>query len=138
MSTERLEELKKEISSCTKCPLHRYRNNTVFGDGSWTAKIFLIGEGPGYEEDRQGRAFVGRSGQLLDRILAACSFTRTNHVFIGNIVKCRPPENRAPATEEMAACLPFLEEQIQLIKPEIIVLLGATALRALFGTSMKI
>jgi DNA polymerase len=138
MSIQRLESLKAEIANCTKCPLHRHRDNTVFGDGNIEAKIFLIGEGPGYEEDRQGRAFVGRSGQFLDRILAACNFSRSKHVFIGNIVKCRPPENRTPANEEMAACLPYLEEQIELINPSIIILLGATALRGLFGNTMKI
>jgi DNA polymerase len=138
MSIQSLEKLKAEIVSCKKCSLHRHRNNTVFGDGNLEAKIFLIGEGPGYEEDRQGRAFVGRSGQLLDRILAACNFSRSEHVFIGNIVKCRPPENRTPAIEEMAACLPYLEEQIELIDPKIIVLLGSTALKGLFGNTMKI
>ncbi len=135
---EKLEKLQMEVQHCTKCILHRYRTNTVFGDGNWQAKIFLIGEGPGYEEDMKGKAFIGKSGQLLDRILAACNFTRDDHVFIGNIVKCRPPENRIPAIEEMAACLPYLEEQITIINPEIIVLLGATALRGLFGKAMKI
>ncbi len=133
-----IHELKKEVENCTKCPLHRNRNNTVFGSGTYDAKIFLIGEGPGADEDRLGEAFVGRAGQLLDKILAACNFTRKEHVFIGNIVKCRPPQNRAPSPEEMASCLPYLEQQISLIDPVIIITLGAVALRGLIGGNPKI
>lgn len=97
----------------------------------------FIGEGPGADEDRQGLAFVGKAGQLLTRIIEAMGFTR-EQVFIGNIVKCRPPGNRTPFPDEMAACLPFLEEQIQLLKPRVIVALGATAVRGLLGLEMGI
>ncbi len=138
MNEEKFENLKNEVAFCKKCVLHRYRTNTVFGNGNPEARIFLIGEGPGYDEDQQGIAFVGRSGQLLDKILAACNFTREKHVFIGNILKCRPPQNRTPSTDEIIACLPYLESQIELIDPEIIMTLGATALRGLTGKNLKI
>lgn len=138
MNEEKFENLKNEVASCKKCVLHRYRTNTVFGSGNPEARIFLIGEGPGYDEDQQGVAFVGRSGQLLDKILTACNFTREKHIFIGNILKCRPPQNRTPSTEEIIACLPYLESQIELIDPEIIMTLGATALRGLTGKNLKI
>jgi DNA polymerase len=130
--------LKEEVARCTRCILHRYRNNVVFGDGNPAARIILVGEGPGYDEDQQGIAFVGRAGQLLDKILYACNFTRQEHVYIGNIVKCRPPQNRVPSTEEMIACLPYLEEQIMLIDPVIIVAMGATALKGLIGKNVSI
>jgi DNA polymerase len=138
MNEEKFENLKNEVASCKKCVLHRYRTNTVFGSGNPEARIFLIGEGPGYDEDQQGIAFVGRSGQLLDKILTACNFTREKHIFIGNILKCRPPQNRTPSTDEIIACLPYLESQIELIDPEIIMTLGATALRGLTGKNLKI
>lgn len=133
-----LEALRNEIKNCTQCDLHRNRNKAVFGSGALDAPIMLVGEGPGADEDRTGIAFVGKAGQLLDKILAACNFTREKHVFIGNIVKCRPPGNRVPETQEMAACLPYLEQQIELIDPKIIVSLGATALKGLLGGSPKI
>jgi DNA polymerase len=98
----------------------------------------LIGEGPGADEDREGIAFIGKAGQLLDKILEACNFTRERHVYISNIVKCRPPGNRKPEKEEMAACLPYLEEQIELIDPAIVVAMGATALKGLKGGEPKI
>jgi len=110
----------------------------VFGEGHPDAEIFLIGEGPGRDEDLTGRAFVGRSGQLLDKILAACGFNRKDHVFIGNILKCRPPGNRVPLPEERAACLPFLLKQIEIIHPKIIILLGATALNGLVDPKLRI
>ena len=97
-----------------------------------------IGEGPGYYEDQQGKPFVGKSGILLDKILDACGFNRKEHVFIGNIVKCRPPNNRDPLPEERETCIPFLYKQIELIKPEIIILLGATALKGLIDPNAKI
>lgn len=133
-----LKQLKTDVESCTLCPLSGGRTKVVFGDGRHDAKIFLIGEGPGYEEDKSGKAFVGRSGQLLDKILFACNFNRYEHIYIGNIVKCRPPGNRTPSVEEQAACLPYLEKQIELISPDIIITLGATALKAILGSDLKI
>ena len=135
---DNFEELKEEILSCTKCALSETRHNVVFGNGNSHADIMLIGEGPGYYEDMKGIAFVGRSGQLLDKILACCGFTREEHVFIANIVKCRPPENRDPKPEERQACLPYLYKQIEYINPKIIILLGATALKGLIDPQARI
>lgn len=132
------DELKQEVSHCEKCPLHKSRTNAVFGNGNPAAPVFLIGEGPGLEEDRSGTAFVGKSGRLLDSILEACGFTRQEHVFIGNIVKCRPPDNRTPTPEEQVTCLPYLLRQIEIVDPKIIVLLGATALRGLIDPDARI
>lgn len=132
------EALRQQIAQCTKCALHQGRTNAVFGDGNLGAQIMCIGEGPGYYEDLQGRAFVGKSGQLLDKIFEACSFTRQEHVFIGNIVKCRPPNNRDPLPGERAACLPYLYTQIDWIDPKIIILLGATALKGLIDPNARI
>jgi len=129
--------LKKEVLLCTKCVLCKTRKNVVFGEGNTNAKIILIGEGPGNDEDIQGRPFVGRSGQLLDKILDSCGFNRKDHVFIGNIVKCRPPQNRVPLPEEREACVPYLLKQVELINPKIIILLGATAL-SLVNPALKI
>ena len=132
------ELLKQEVNQCTKCILSKTRTNVVFGEGSQNAKIMCIGEGPGYYEDQQGRPFVGKSGQLLDKILNVCGFTRKEHVFIGNIVKCRPPNNRDPLPEERESCLPYLYKQIEMIEPKIIILLGATALKGLIDPNAKI
>ncbi len=132
------ELLRKEISVCQKCQLSKYRTNAVFGEGKFNSKIMCIGEGPGKDEDIQGRPFVGRSGKLLDKILNDFGFLRTSNVFIGNIVKCRPPENRAPFPIERATCLPYLLKQIEIINPKIIVLLGATALNGLIDSKLKI
>lgn len=128
--TAGLKEIAAEIAVCTQCPLHKTRTRTVPGQGSTTPEIMFIGEGPGYDEDQQGLAFVGRAGQLLTKIIEAMGFTR-DQVFIGNIVKCRPPENRKPLPDEMNACLPYLRAQIDLLKPKIIVALGATAVQGL-------
>ncbi|NMC99987.1 MAG: uracil-DNA glycosylase [Bacteroidales bacterium] len=136
--TNHFEQLKNEVLSCKKCILSNGRTQVVFGEGNFQAKIMCIGEGPGHDEDIQGRPFVGRSGKLLDKILAACGFTRTEHVFIANIVKCRPPNNRAPLPEERAMCLPYLYKQIELINPSILILLGATALNGLIDPKLKI
>jgi DNA polymerase len=132
------ELLKQEVNQCTKCSLHKTKTNVVFGEGSRKAGIMLIGEGPGYYEDQQGRPFVGKSGQLLDKILDVCGFTRKEHVFIGNIVKCRPPNNRDPLPEERESCLPYLYKQIEIIDPKIIILLGATALKGLIDPNARI
>lgn len=132
-----LEQLASDMQQCTRCGLAESRNNIVFGVGNPEAKLMLIGEGPGKDEDEQGIPFVGRAGQLLDRILAAINLTR-EEVYIANIVKCRPPNNRVPTRVEAAACLPYLYRQIELIKPGIIVLLGSTALQNLIGPDSRI
>jgi len=132
------EVLKSEVESCTKCNFCKNRTNVVFGEGFRNAEIMCIGEGPGYYEDLQGRPFVGKSGQLLDKILEVCGFNRREHVFIGNIVKCRPPNNRDPLPEERETCIPFLYKQIELIDPKIIILLGATALKGLIDPNARI
>ncbi|MEW6182852.1 MAG: uracil-DNA glycosylase [Bacillota bacterium] len=132
-----LEELKNSINDCRKCGLWEGRTNVVFGDGNPYALVMLVGEGPGADEDRLGRPFVGAAGKLLDRILEACGITR-EEVYIGNIVKCRPPGNRVPLREEAEACLTFLQQQIGLIKPRIIVLLGSTALQNLISPDARI
>jgi len=130
--------LKKEILQCTKCELNKTRIHVIFGEGNINAGIFIIGEAPGRDEDIQGRPFVGKSGQLLDKIMAACGFTRNEHVFISNIVKCRPPDNRVPTSVEAAVCMPWLLKQIELINPKILILLGATALKYMIGQDRKI
>lgn len=135
---EEFQKLKEEVLQCTHCALSQTRTHVVFGEGPPDADIFCIGEGPGRDEDLTGRPFVGRSGQLLDKILAACGFNRKEHVFIGNIVKCRPPNNRAPLPEERSMCLPYLLQQIELVNPKIIILLGATALNGLLDPRLKI
>lgn len=131
-------ELKLEIKDCTKCRLCKTRKNTVFGMGNPAAGVLIIGEGPGQQEDEQGLPFVGRSGQLLDKILEACGFNRNEHVFIGNIVKCRPPENRDPKPDEREACIGYLLKQIDFMQPKIIVLLGRTALQGLIDPQLSI
>ncbi|PID45431.1 MAG: uracil-DNA glycosylase [Proteobacteria bacterium] len=126
-----METLKNEIENCRKCGLCKTRNRVIFGEGNPNAEIMLIGEAPGGDEDRTGRPFIGRSGQLLDRILAACGFNREQHVFISNIVRCRPPGNRVPAEQEVRSCIPYLFRQIALVDPKIIIPMGATALKQL-------
>ncbi len=133
-----MEDLKQEVISCTKCDLHNTRHNVIFGEGNTNARILIIGEAPGHDEDMIGRPFVGKSGQLLDKILAACGFTREQHVYISNIVKCRPPGNRVPSDQEVKTCIPYLMKQIELIDPLILLPLGASALRVFFGKEYKI
>ena len=135
---DEFEELRTQVLACQKCGLRAGCTHVVFGEGARNAKIMCIGEGPGYYEDQLGRPFVGASGQLLDKILAVCGFSRQQQVFIGNIVKCRPPQNRTPLPEERAACLPYLLRQIQLINPPILILLGATALQGLIDPNAHI
>ena len=125
-----MEAVCAEVARCRRCPLHATRLNPVPGEGDPHARLMFIGEGPGGDEDRQGRPFVGPAGQLLDKMIAAMQFRR-EEVYIANIVKCRPPRNRAPMPEEAEMCLPFLQEQIRLVRPEVIVLLGATAVHYL-------
>ena len=121
-----LEHLAETVRHCRGCQLCRTRLNAVPGEGNPHARLMFIGEGPGADEDRQGRPFVGAAGQLLDKMILAMQFRRED-VYIANIVKCRPPRNRAPMPEEAAACIGYLEHQIRMIKPEVIVVLGATA-----------
>lgn len=127
-----LAQLSREMEGCQSCGLSQGRQKIVFGEGNEEARLMLIGEGPGADEDQQGRPFVGAAGQLLDRILAAVEIAR-EEVYIANVVKCRPPGNRVPSPEEAAACLPWLFGQLEVIAPAIIVLLGATAFKYLIG-----
>jgi uracil-DNA glycosylase len=127
-----LDELKAVAVSCQKCPLAATRINVVVERGNREAKVMIIGEAPGQNEDEQGLPFVGRAGQLLDKILESVGFDESN-VYICNINKCRPPGNRVPTDEEVAACKPYLLEQIRLIDPKIILLTGATAVKAIMG-----
>lgn len=137
-AAEKLQILAQKYKDCDKCPLHKSRHKFCYGNGSATARLMLIGEGPGADEDRTGRVFVGRAGQLLTKMLKAINLDR-EEVFISNIVKCRPPGNRNPLPEEKRACLPYLEEQIEIIKPQLILLLGKVAATTLLGinTTMK-
>ncbi len=128
-----LDEAKNNCKNCNKCELAKTRTNTVFSDGVENSIIMLIGEAPGYWEDQKGRPFVGRAGALLDQILAAGGFYRDKNIYICNTVKCRPPENRVPTQEEKAACRPFLDAQIEFIKPKIILLCGAVAMESMLG-----
>jgi len=120
-----LEETDRQVRACTLCVLHKFRTNAVPGEGNPAAELMFIGEGPGRDEDAQGRPFVGRAGQLLRKIIAAMTF-REDEVYIANMVKCRPPDNRVPHQEEIEACRPYLIRQIELIRPRVIVTLGRT------------
>ena len=126
-----LEEAKSAAISCKKCELCKGRTNVVFSDGIENAKLMIIGEGPGENEDLQGLPFVGKAGQFLDKIFASVNLTRKEYLYICNIVKCRPPNNRAPLPEEAEACLEYLQAQIKYINPKIIVLAGATAIKGI-------
>jgi len=125
-----LDAIAAEIAKCIACPLHEGRTNTVPGEGNSHPDILFIGEAPGADEDKQGRPFVGRSGKLLTKMIEAMGYSRDT-VFIANINKCRPPENRAPSPAEMNICIPFLKRQIALLQPKIIVAMGATAINGL-------
>ena len=129
--SKELEKIKKEILSCKKCPLYKTRRNPVAGEGNPKAKIMFIGEAPGENEDREGRPFCGKAGKILDELLEKISLKRED-VFIGNLLKCRPPQNRDPKSEEILACSPFLEKQIEIIKPEIICPLGRYSMKFIF------
>jgi DNA polymerase len=132
-----LEKIADEVRQCRKCDLGSLRTNAVPGEGNPNARILFVGEGPGADEDAQGRPFVGRAGQLLNKIIAACGLKRGD-VFIANIVKCRPPENREPRADEIINCFPYLQRQIETINPEVIVALGAPAARTLLNTNKSI
>lgn len=132
-----LEEIRGALGDCQRCSLHLARTNLVFGEGNPNAKLVFVGEAPGADEDRQGRPFVGRAGQLLTKIIGAMGLTR-EEVYICNILKCRPPENRNPKPEEIEACESFLIEQIRAIDPEVICALGTFAVRTLLNTDSPI
>jgi uracil-DNA glycosylase len=136
-TAKELADIAGVIATCKKCDLHKTRTNTVPGQGCTDPDIMFIGEGPGEDEDLQGLAFVGRAGQLLTKMIEAMGYTR-DQVFIANIVKCRPPNNRPPMPEEMDACLPYLKAQIALLKPKVIVGLGSTAVKGLLGVQTGI
>jgi DNA polymerase len=124
--------IREDIGDCTRCALHKGRNKIVFADGSANARLMFVGEGPGADEDAQGLPFVGRAGQLLNNMIAAMGLKR-EEVYIANVVKCRPPGNRTPEPEEANTCSPFLFRQIDVVRPEVLVALGATAATYLLG-----
>ena len=128
-----LQAVRDDLGECTRCKLHERRKRIVFGEGNPQARLMFVGEGPGADEDASGRPFVGRAGQLLDKIIAAIGMAR-EECYIANVVKCRPPENRTPERDEIATCEPFLFRQIALIKPRVIVTLGLPAFQCLLKT----
>ena len=130
-----LENIARQVAGCTRCVLHRERRTTVPGAGAIDPLVMVIGEGPGGEEDRCGKPFVGRAGQYLDRWLTAIGLERNSSCFIGNIVKCRPPGNRDPLPQEITACLPYLKQQIEVLEPKAILTLGRIATQILCGRS---
>lgn len=132
-----LDAVAAEIAGCTKCGLCESRTKTVPGQGNPRPEVLFVGEGPGADEDRQGLAFVGRAGQLLTKMIEAMGFKR-DEVFIANVVKCRPPGNRTPLPDEMATCLPYLARQIAVLQPQVIVAMGATAVKGLLNTTVGI
>lgn len=131
------EKMEKEVESCRRCPLGSLRTNSVFGEGNIHSDLMFIGEGPGYDEDKTGKPFVGKAGSLLTKIINAIGLDRSD-VFIGNIIKCRPPGNRDPLPEEIDQCRPFIEKQIQLINPKVIVTLGRYSTQTLLNSSVGI
>ena len=131
-------DLEQRCFQCRKCALADTRTNVVFGAGQNTAEVMLIGEGPGEQEDLQGEPFVGRAGQLLDEMLSLIGLSRQSNFYIANIVKCRPPQNRDPLNTEQDACIPWLEEQIALLQPKIIICLGRIAAQRLIKPDFKI
>jgi uracil-DNA glycosylase family 4 len=130
-------ELRETVAACTRCPLHESRTQTVFGVGNMSADWLIIGEAPGAEEDRRGEPFVGRAGQLLDEMLRAAGQSR-DQVFIANILKCRPPNNRDPEVDEAIACRGYLERQIALLKPKIILAVGRVAAQQLLASDIPV
>ncbi len=124
------QNLEKNCLSCVQCSLSTTRTNVVFGRGNPKAKLFIIGEGPGQQEDEQGVAFVGRAGKMLDSVFSSVGIDTNKDCYISNIVKCRPPNNRKPLANEVSECIPWLTQQIKLIKPKVIVLAGSTAVQS--------
>lgn len=133
-----LQALQQECLACRRCGLCETRHSVVFGQGAAYAEVMLVGEGPGANEDEQGLPFVGKSGQLLDHYLEAVDLSRDKNVYIANIVKCRPPQNRDPLPEESAACMPWLRQQFQLIRPKIVVCLGRVAAQRMLDPGFSI
>ncbi|MBM3147717.1 MAG: uracil-DNA glycosylase [Actinobacteria bacterium] len=133
----RLDALRREVEACTRCPLHETRTQAVFGEGDAGARLMFVGEAPGYHEDKQGRPFVGAAGKMLDELLASIGLSR-EQVFIANVLKSRPPGNRDPQPDEIAACRPYLEAQIALIRPVVICSLGNFATKLLSGAQSGI
>lgn len=129
---------RQDIRECQNCPLGKTRKNFVFGSGNAQAEVVFVGEAPGADEDAQGLPFVGRAGQLLTKIIESTKTWKRADVFICNVLKCRPPGNRAPLPEEVEHCLPYLEEQIRIIKPKLIMALGASAAQAMLGTKESV
>lgn len=130
VNQKRFQILQNECSTCVKCSLSTTRKNVVFGRGNPNSKLFVVGEGPGQQEDEQGLAFVGRAGKMLDSVFLSVGIDTNEDCYISNIVKCRPPNNRKPLSNEVKECLPWLNEQIELIKPKVIVLAGSTAVQS--------
>lgn len=135
---QELESWREKCAHCQKCDLARTRTQTVFSDGNPNAKMMLIGEAPGFYEDQQGKPFVGKAGQLLDKIFESVGFSREKDVYICNTVKCRPPDNRDPLPSEKDACREYLDAQLELIKPRIILLCGKVALKSFIDTDLGI
>ncbi len=133
-----LADVERIALACTRCPLAAGRTTVVFGEGDPNADLMVVGEGPGRDEDLQGRPFVGRSGQLLDRLLNEEAGLRRDQVYIANVVKCRPPGNRDPLPDEIAACRPYLDQQVALIAPRVVLTLGRFATHALLGSTEPI
>ena len=133
-----LEALRAHMGDCRRCDLHNGRKHIVFGEGNPEARLVFVGEGPGFDEDREGRPFVGKSGQLLTRIIENGMGLTRDKVYICNVVKCRPPGNRDPNPDEIGVCLPFLKAQLSIIGPEVICALGRVACQALMGGDFKI
>lgn len=138
MKYESLEQLKADCSECMNCPLGATRTNLVFGVGNENADILFVGEGPGENEDLQGEPFVGKAGQLLDKYLNVIDLDRKKNIYIANIVKCRPPQNRDPKPEEQEICIEWLRNQTRLIKPKIIVCLGRIAAQKLISEDFRV
>ena len=138
MEIKTLEEIEKACKSCEKCELCKTRTNLVFGVGNEKAEVLFVGEGPGEKEDLQGEPFVGRSGQLLDKLLDVVDLSRNKNIYIANIVKCRPPKNRDPLPEEQDVCIEWLREQTRLIRPKIIVCLGRIAAQKLISKDFMV
>lgn len=132
------QELEQQVKNCQSCSLSQTRTNVVFGVGNPASKVLFVGEGPGANEDAQGEPFVGRSGQLLDKMLLASGFSRTENIFIANMVKCRPPNNRDPEKNELDACIGYLKQQIELLNPKFLVCLGRVAAQYMIAADFKV
>lgn len=136
-AVNKLEEIVQAVSICKKCSLYKERKRPVPGEGCYNPDIMFVGEAPGFEEDCAGRPFVGAAGELLTRMIEAMGYKRED-VFIANVIKCRPPGNRTPYPDEVSQCLPYLNEQIAILKPRVIIALGAAAVKAFFGKEVSI